>query len=98
MGSNMNLITLENRPTEPALAAPWMSLNPNREWMNFSHPLHNGTTKAISLEQNQSALFKLAHYRIFDFPKIARCNLGGTGGMATPANPRAAFAARGDGP
>jgi hypothetical protein len=24
--------------------------------------LHNGTTKAISLEQNQSALFKLDHY------------------------------------
>jgi hypothetical protein len=35
-GSNMNLITLANRPTEPALAQ-WINLNPHREWMNFAH-------------------------------------------------------------
>jgi hypothetical protein len=32
----MNLITLANRPTEPALAQ-WINLNPHREWMNFAH-------------------------------------------------------------
>ena len=35
-GSNMNLITLANCPTEPA-HAQWISLNPHREWMNFAH-------------------------------------------------------------
>ena len=53
----MNLITVENRPPEP-VHVPWISLNPHREWVNFAHSLHYGTTKAISLEQNSACLIQ----------------------------------------
>jgi hypothetical protein len=35
-GSNVNLIPLAKRPTEPELVQR-ISLNPHREWMNFFH-------------------------------------------------------------